>query len=158
MRSNILKIIFIIIVFNSFLFSQQVEISATVYSIVSGYTSYNQIKDRNYFSIGDPVYKKYSKNWHALQTLEAIALINVGIQIEVLNQSYLPGIVTDVFLTGAIRWIVRDGTYQLLLGNSFFNQSENTTAQFESFGSPFIKITFLTAILLFKYFLLPLLL
>ena len=100
--------------------SQTVELSAIGYSIISGYTQYNQIKDRQYYKIGNPIYKDYSKNWHALQTLEAISLINVGIQIQAANQSYLPGIITDIFLTGAIRWVVRDGTYQLLMQNSFY--------------------------------------
>ena len=52
--------------------SQQVEISAVGYSIISGYTQYNQIKDRQYYSVNDPTYKDYSNNWHKLQTLEAI--------------------------------------------------------------------------------------
>ena len=155
MRLNFLILFFILSIIP--LRSQQVEISAVVYSVLSGYTQYNQIKDRQYFKIGDPVYKSYSKKWHALQTLETIALINVGIQIEVTNKSYLPGVITDVFLTGAIRWIVRDGVYQGLLGNSFFHQSENTTAQFESLGTPFVKISFVAFVLVFKYFLLPLL-
>ena len=134
------------------LFSQQVEISAIGYSIISGATAYNQIKDRELYKNSNPNYISYSKNWHALQTLEAISLINVGVQIENENQSYLPGIITDVFLVGAVRWIVRDGTYQLLLGNSFFHQSKNTVAQFETLGTPLVKLSFLTAILIFKYF------
>jgi len=129
MRINFLIIILFFSIIS--LKSQQVEISAIGYSIISGFTQYNQIKDRHYFAIGNPVYKGYSKNWHKLQTLETISLINVGIQIEIANESYLPGIITDVFLTGAIRWIITDATYQLLLGNSFF---ASTLYYLQNFG------------------------
>jgi hypothetical protein len=143
------------LVIPSLLFSQQVELSATLYSVVSGFTQYYQIADRNAFKIGDPKETEYSEAWHSLQTLEAISLINVGYQIGDLNQTYLPGIITDVFLTGAIRWIVRDGVYQTLLTNSFFNQSLETTANFEKFGTPVVKFSFLAVVLIFKYFILP---
>ena len=86
--------------------------------------------------------------------MEAISLINVGYQIGDETNS-IPGIATDILLTGAIRWIVRDGVYQTLLTNSFFNQSLETTAQFEKFGTPVIKFSFLFAVLIFKYFILP---
>lgn len=138
----------------SLLFPQKVEISAVVYSTISGFTQYYQIADRNAFKFNDPKESDYSKTWHSLQTLEAISLINVGYQIGDETNS-IPGIATDILLTGAIRWIVRDGVYQTLLTNSFFNQSLETTAQFEKFGTPVIKFSFLFAVLIFKYFILP---
>jgi hypothetical protein len=142
------------LVFNSLLYSQSVEISAVAYSTISGFTQYYQIADRNAFKIGDPKEKEYSETWHTLQTLEAISLINVGYQIGDNNKNFA-GIATDVVLTGAIRWIVRDGIYQTLLTNSFFNQSLETTANFEKYGTPYMKFFFLFTVLLFKYFILP---
>ena len=136
-------------------FSQSVEISATAYSIISGFTQYYQIADRNAFKNSDPLESNYSQTWHSLQTLEAISIINVGYQIGNENKTYIPGIITDVVLTGAIRWLVRDGIYQTLLTNSFFNQSLETTAQFEKYGTPYIKFAFLFTVLIFKYFILP---
>lgn len=146
--------IFFLIFNTSLLFSQQIEISATLYSVVSGFTQYYQIADRNAFKYSDPKESTYSKTWHSLQTLEAITLLNVGYQIGTNDNNFLE-IGTDVILTGAIRWIVRDGVYQTLLTNSFFNQSLETTAQFEKYGTPYIKFTFLFAVLIFKYFILP---
>ena len=112
--------VFFLIFNTSLLFSQQVEISAVVYSTISGFTQYYQIADRNAFKNGDPREREYSEAWHSLQTLEAISLLNVGYQIGTNTENYLQ-VTTDVFLTGAIRWIVRDGVYQTLLTNSFFN-------------------------------------
>jgi hypothetical protein len=152
-----LHIFFTVLLFYCFSFtsySQTVEISSTAYSILSGFTLYYQIQDRNAFKYSGPLERQYSETWHTLQTLEALSLINVGYQIGDNNKNFA-GVTTDVFLTGAIRWIVRDGTYQLLLGNSFFNLSNETTAQFEKFGTPVVKISFLVVILIFKYFILP---
>lgn len=140
--------------FNTLLFSQSVEISATLYSVVSGYTQFYQIQDRNAFKNSNPLEQEYSETWHTLQTLEAISLINVGYQIGDNNENFA-GIATDIVLTGAIRWIVRDGVYQTLLTNSFFNLSKETTANFEQFGTPAVKISFLLAVLIFKYYILP---
>lgn len=142
------------LIFNSLLFSQSVEISAVAYSTISGFTQYYQIADRNAFKVGDPRETDYSETWHSLQTLEAISLINVGYQIGNNNKNF-SGIATDIVLTGAIRWIVRDGVYQTLLTNSFFNQSKETTANFEQYGTPYVKFAFLFSVLIFKYFILP---
>lgn len=146
--------LFFFLVFNSILFSQSVEISAVAYSTISGFTQYYQIADRNAFKNSDPLENSYSQTWHSLQTLEAISLINVGYCIGNNNKNF-SGIATDIVLTGAIRWIVRDGIYQTLLTNSFFNQSKETSAQFEQYGTPYVKFGFLFAVLIFKYFILP---
>lgn len=138
----------------SLLFCQSVEISAVAYSTISGFTQFYQIQDRNAFKNSDPFEQSYSKTWHSLQTLEVISLINVGYCIGNNNKNF-SGIATDIVLTGAIRWIVRDGIYQTLLTNSFFNLSKETTAQFEQYGTPYIKFAFLFSILIFKYFILP---
>jgi hypothetical protein len=142
------------LIFNSFLFSQSVEIAAVAYSTISGFTQYYQIADRNAFKNSDPREASYSQTWHSLQTLETLLLINVGYQIGDNNKNF-PGIATDIVLTGAIRWIVRDGIYQTLLTNSFFNQSLETTANFEKYGTPYVKFFFLFAVLIFKYYILP---
>lgn len=140
--------------FNSLLFSQQVEISALTYSTLSGFTLYYQILDRNAFKYYDPNETSYNRTWHTLQTLEALSLINVGYQIAYHDKRNAWLIGTDILITGGIRWIVRDGIYQMLLGNSFWNLSDNTTAQFEKFGTPLMKISFLAILLIFKYFVL----
>jgi hypothetical protein len=148
------EILFFLILFNTSLFSQQVEIAAVAYSTISGFTQYYQISDRNAFKNNDPREASYSQTWHSLQTLEALALINVGYTIGTNNETFLQ-VGTDILLTGAIRWIVRDGIYQTLLTNSFFNQSLETTAQFEKYGTPYAKFGLLFTVLIFKYFILP---
>ena len=157
MRLNILKIFLIILLLSIPVKPQSVEISAVGYSIVSGLTMYNQMKDRNAYAKGDPIYKSYSKRWHALQTLETISLVSVGIQIGTLNKLDWQKNTIDVLLLGSIRWIVRDGTYQLMQGNSFFRRSTQTTAQFERYGTPLVKISLLLALLTVKYLILPVL-
>lgn len=139
------------LIFNTLVFSQVVEISATTYATLSGFTLYYQIQDRNAFKNGSSNEYSYNQTWHTLQTLEALSLINVGYQIGLNDERNAWLIGTDILITGGIRWIVRDGIYQVLLGNSFFNLSNNTTAQFEKFGTPLMKITFLAILLLFKY-------
>jgi hypothetical protein len=142
------------LIFNTFLFSQAVEISAVTYSTLSGFTLYYQIQDRNAFKNASSNEYSYNQTWHTLQTIEALSLINVGYQIGLNDERNAWLIGTDILITGGIRWIVRDGIYQVLLGNSFFNLSNNTTAQFEKFGTPLMKITFLAVLLLFKYLIL----
>lgn len=142
------------LIFNTLLFSQSVEFSAVAYSTISGFTQYYQIADRNAFKNSDPRESSYSQTWHSLQTLEVISIINVGYCISENNKNF-SGVATDIVLTGAIRWIVRDGIYQTLLTNSFFNQSKETTAQFEQYGTPYVKFAFLFSVLIFKYFILP---
>ncbi|MCH8035302.1 MAG: hypothetical protein IH950_16305 [Bacteroidetes bacterium] len=155
MRTNLL-ILFFCSLFGFSAYSQAFEISAVAHSIVSGLKTYNQIKDRENYKNGNPAYFDYSKRWHALQTLEITSVVLVGIQIGLIHQDYIPGIITDVFLLGAIRWLVVDGVYNIKQGFSFFNQSEHTTSHLEPFGSPFVKISFLVGVLIFKYFILPL--
>jgi hypothetical protein len=110
--------------------------------------------DRTAYGNSDPIYKEYSRQWHSLQTLETISLINVGITIGLKNQTDIVKNITDVFLVGAIRWLIRDGTYNLLNGNSFFHQSKTTTAQFEKYGTPVVKLSFLAIVLILKYYVL----
>lgn len=148
------EILFFLILLNTSLLPQQVEIAAIAYSTLSGFTQFYQIQDRNAFKNSDPLENSYSQTWHSLQTLEALALINVGYQIGNNDKSFMQ-VSTDILLVGAIRWIVRDGIYQTLLTNSFFNLSKETTAQFEQYGTPYVKFGFLFAVLIFKYFILP---
>ena len=118
-----LKIFLLILFINIPIKSQAVEFSAVGYSVLSGLTMYNQMMDRENYQNGNPVYKTYSENWHTLQTLETLSLINYGIQIEAVNNSDWLKNSVDVLFLGSVRWIVRDGVYQLLQGNNFFYQS-----------------------------------
>jgi hypothetical protein len=110
------------------------------------------MQDRTAYGNSDPIYKEHSKKWHSLQTLETISLINVGITIGLKNQTEIVKNITDVFLVGALRWLIRDGTYNLLNGNQFFYQSENTMAQFEKYGTAVVKLSFLAIVLILKYY------
>ena len=61
------------------------------------------------------------------------------------------GIAKDVLLFSSSRWVIRDGVYNSLNGDSFFHQSNTTTAILEPIGSPYLKLGFLIFAILFKY-------
>jgi len=156
-----MKLVFIIILFNSLLFSQLVEINAVVYSIVSGVSMSYQMKDRQAFKNGDPVYKEHQKKWRLLLPVEGLTLLNVGFSIALEDRKEkIENIITDVFVVGSIRWLVRDGIYQLMHDENFFKlpNTENTFfPNIEKLGSPFFKIFLVASVLAFKFLLLPLL-
>ena len=89
--------------------------------------------------------------------IKTLSLINYGIQIEAVNNSDWLKNSVDVLFLGSVRWIVRDGVYQLLQGNNFFYQSPNTMASFEHIGTPFVKITFFLIVATLTYLILPVL-
>jgi len=159
MRINFLKIILFFFVFNSLSFSQLVEINAVVYSIVSGVQMSYMIKDRQAYREGDP-YQEYQKKWRLLLPVEVLSLVNVGFSMAVENHNKnFSYVVTDLFLIGSIRWLIRDGFYQLMYKENFFKlpNTENTFfSKIEKLGSPFFKIFLVVSVLAFKYFLLPL--
>ena len=135
--------------------AQWIEINATCAAVTGGYSLYYQIQDRNAFKHGLPEENLYSEKWHKLQSVELLNYILVGVQIGIQENNGPALIVTNIVETAAIRWIVRDGIYQAKLGNSFWNLSKETTAQFEQLGSPFVKLGFLICIIIFKYLILP---
>jgi len=156
-----LNLLILILFFSTIpLKSQQVEISAVVYSIVSGVQMSYMVKDRQAFKDGDP-YQDYQKKWRLLLPVEVLSLVNVGFSMAVENHdksfSY---VVTDLVLVGSIRWLIRDGFYQLMYKENFFKlpNTENTFfSKIEKLGSPLFKIFLVASVLVFKYFLLPLL-
>lgn len=132
--------------------AQFVEINSVAAAVVSGRCLYYQILDRNAFRNQDPKELEYSDKWHKLQTVEVFDYILVGVQIGLESRNNLTMIAANIIEVAAIRWIVRDGVYQLSLGNNFWNLSDNTTARFEQLGKPLVKISFLLFAILFKYF------
>jgi hypothetical protein len=152
--------IVIVLLWSSVSFGQAVEISAVSYSIVSGATMAYIIKDRDAYRRGNLVYRDYQKTWRVLLPVEAISLINVGFAIAIEDRKRWDLVVTDLFLVGAIRWLVRDGVYQTLQGKPFFELPNTEWTYFpgiEKLGSAFFKIALVSTILVFKYFILPIL-
>lgn len=151
-----MKQILLILILCGSLRAQELVIgSSVVHSVLSGYTMYYQIMDRNAFKNNDPMEYSYSKTWHTLQTAEVISGVGIGVTIGLdafQDQSFRWDIAgADLVLAGAIRWIVRDGVYEMLLGRGFWYQSKDTTAQFEYLGTPLVKISFLIVAILIRY-------
>lgn len=113
--------------------------------------------DRNAFKNNDPMESNYSQTWHTLQTAEVITGIGVGVTIgldALRDESFRWDIAgSDLLLAGAIRWLIRDGVYEMLLGRGFWYQSKDTTAQFEYLGTPLMKISFVVIAILIRYLL-----
>jgi len=117
-----------------------------LWSSVSGITEYHRIKDRMLFRNGDEGYKYHSGQWHKLGFAETTLGLGTGVAIAfdaIDEKSILIGI-SDLFLVSAIRWNIRDGVYNMKNGNEFFYRSPNTTSNIEQFGTPLVKLAFLT--------------
>ena len=116
------------------------------------------MQDRSLAISGNDYYKEYQKSWRLFMPMEALSLGFVGYSIYKEDQENLPKIITDLFVVAGIRWIVRDGIYQVLHSENFWKlpDTKNTyLASLENLGTPLIKISFLLAVLIFKYFILP---
>lgn len=146
-----MKILFFLFLELISLNAQWIEINSVAAAAVSGRALYFQIKDRNAFALRLPDERRYSANWHQLQTVEIFDYVLIGVQIGLESRNNLNKIIGNILEVAAIRWIVRDGIYQVSLGNSFWNLSSNTTARFEQLGKPFVKISFLLFAILFNY-------
>lgn len=103
------------------------------------------MKDRAY-----PNDLKWSKAWHNLQYLEVGSAMGVGASIA-LTSDNLYDAVKQSFLAGSIRWVVRDGVYNLNQGNRFFYRSPNTTSFLEPFGLWYVKLGILAIIIIWNY-------
>ena len=146
-----MRISLITILFSTLTFSQGVEITSVTHSVVSGYSAYYQMKDRTYYASGETELKKrYNSYWHTTGGVELGLSIYLGMQIEKQNDDLL-GVAKDVVLFSAIRWLLRDGTYNMLNGNPFFHQSNNTTAKLEPYGFWYVKLSYLVLAILWKY-------
>lgn len=153
-----MKKIFLIIVFCGSIYAQELVIgTSALHSVISGYTMYYQIMDRNAFKNSDPMEYSYSRTWHTLQTAELVTGIGIGVTIGLdafRDDSFRWDIAgSDLLIAGSIRWLLRDGVYEMLLGRGFWYQSKDTTAQFEYLGTPLMKISFVVIAILIRYLL-----
>ena len=138
-----------VILFCGLLNAQEVEITSVVHSVVSGYSVYYQMRDRELYRQGDVEYKKYNSLWHYAQSLELGLSLPLGTAIS--ENHNIIDISKDVVLFSAIRWLVRDGVYNMLNGHPFFYQSPNTTALLEPFGKWYVKVGYFIIAVFFKY-------
>ena len=138
----------LIILLCGLLNAQVVEITSVAHSVVSGYSVYYQMQDRELYRQRDAEHIRYNQLWHHTQGVELGLSIALGGLIALNNDNLLDA-GKDLLLFSAIRWVVRDGVYNSLNGNPFFYQSPNTTAMLEPFGTWYVKIGYLiTAILI----------
>lgn len=149
-----MKILILSILISASVYAQtEVIISSAVHSVISGYTMRYQFLDREAYQDGDPIYKHYSRVCHGYQTAELVSAFGVGFTIALDSEMEWDKAFADLLIAGAMRWTLRDGTYQLLQGNSFWNLSDNSMAQFEHLGLPVLKIAFLVGAITFRYLL-----
>lgn len=125
-------------------------ISSVVYSAISGKTEYYRMKDRALFGEGNKEYLEYSKKWHNLQFAEVGSAFIVGGSIALTNDNFYD-VVKQTLMAGAVRWVVRDGVYNLNNSNSFFYQSKGTTSFLEPLGTWYVKIGLLAIIIIWNY-------
>lgn len=119
-------------------------------NIISGYNAFYQVKDLILFSEGKYP-NKYSKLWHYTQPLEIGGAFVLGGYSAYKNKDNFVEYTKDLAMFSALRWVVRDGIYNELRGNSFFYQSPETTSRLEPFGKWYIKLGFLAITMLYKY-------
>lgn len=127
------------------------ETNCILHSVVSGYSMYYQMKDRHYYKAGETELKeKYNRNWHISGGIELGLSLTLGGVSALKNKDNWLGYAKDLLLFSAIRWNVRDGVYNMLNGDSFYHQSENTTAMLEPLGYWYVKLGYLiTAIIIY---------
>lgn len=135
--------------------AQTFEAASSLHSFASAYTAYHFSQDRELKAKGDLKYLKHNKTWHRLQNVELALSFGLGALglYENIDDEKIDwiGIAQDAFVFMSIRWTIRDGVYNTLSGNSFFHQSDTTTALIEPYGSPYLKIGLFIAALLIKY-------
>ena len=150
MKTLILSILLIGIIY-----PQGVEVVSVTHATVSGLSAYYQMKDRHYYKTGETELKeKYNSYWHTTGGIElglSVALGGLMVYENYDEDIDWLGIGKDVVLFSAVRWLVRDGTYNMLNGNPFFHQSNNTTAKLEPFGMWYIKLSYLAFAIIWKY-------
>jgi len=123
-----------------------VIITGLSWSAVSGSSEFYRIKDKAFGNESD------NKKWHTLEFFDAGLALGTGIAIgydTFESEDLLVG-VSDIILVSAIRWIVRDGVYNLSNGNDWFYRSPNTTSGIEQLGTPLNKLIFLISAMIFR--------
>jgi len=110
------------------------------------------MKDRQLYKEGGD-YKKYNKYWHTTGGIELGLSIGLGVTSALKNKDDWWGYGKDLLLFSAIRWMVRDSIYNSLNGNSWFHQSNSTTAKLEPLGTWYIKLSYLITALIVYYLL-----
>ena len=106
------------ILFCGLLNAQVVEITSVAHSVVSGYSAYYQMQDRELYRQGDAEHIRYNQLWHHTQGIELGLSIALGGMIALNNDNLLDA-GKDLLLFSAIRWVVRDGVYNSLNGNPY---------------------------------------
>lgn len=143
-----MKKLILILLFTTSIFGQtETLISSVIYSVISGQTEYYRMVDRAVCHTGD---LSYSKKWHNLQYAEVGSALMVGGSIALTSEDLFDAF-KQVLMVGAVRWVVRDGVYNLNQKNNFFYQSPNTTSILEPFGYWYIKIGLLLIIIMWNY-------
>src|SRR3990167_4490986 len=121
-------------------------ITGLSWSAVSGSSEFYRMKDRGFNNKSD------SRTWHTLEFFDSGLALGTGIAIgydTFENEDLLVG-VSDIILTSAIRWIVRDGIYNTKNGNDWFHRSPGTTSGIEQLGTPLNKLMFLISAIIFR--------
>ena len=110
--------------------------------------------DRHYYKTGETELKKeYNGYWHTTQSLELGLSLGLGVTSALKNKDDWWEYGKDLLLLTAIRWTLRDGVYNSLNGDSFFHQSNSTTAKLEPLGSWYFKLGYLITAILIYYLL-----
>ena len=126
--------------------------TSILWSSVSGVSEYHRIKDRQLYKEGNNDYIYHSKQWHKLEFFDAGLALGTGVAItlDAVNEESIWIGIADLFVASAVRWNVRDGVYNMKQGNGFYYQSPNTVGSIEQLGTPFIKIGYLLATIIFR--------
>ena len=134
--------------------AQTFEVLTVAHAVNSGYDAYYQMKDRHYYKTGQTELKKeYNSKWHVTGGLELGMSLSLGVFSALKNEDDWWGYGKDLLLFSSLRWLLRDGTYNMLNSNSFFYQSPNTTAKLEPFGTWYVKLSYLALSIIIYYLL-----
>jgi len=111
------------------------------------------MKDRQYYASNQELKEKYNSNWHTSEVFELSFTLSLGVVSALKNEDDIIGYAKDLLLFSAVRFMVRDGVYNSLNGNSWFHQSNNSTAITESLGFWYVKVGYLVVAILIYYLL-----
>ena len=144
-----------------FAFQLQAQTNAQIFealiithSIVSGYSCYYQMLDRHYYKTGQTELKEeYNSKWHTTGGIELGLTLSLGVTSALKNKDDFWSYGKDLLLFSAVRWMIRDGVYNSLNGNSWFHRSDNTTAKLEPFGTWYVKLSYLITAIIIYYLL-----
>lgn len=147
-----IKLICMVVIFNSVIMPQVFEGLTVLHSVASGYNAYFQMRDRHFYANGNTEMKeKYNRRWHYAGGVELSLSIVLGVSSALKNKSDLWKYGKDLLLFSAVRWFVRDGIYNTLNNNSYFHRSQNSTAILEPLGTWYFKTGYLILAIIFYY-------